>query len=346
MAKYSMGPDGLKVNGVPTIGSGGLLQFTGKHFYVDYVNGSDGNKGTDRNKPLKTLYKAHSLMKSGKNDVCNVIGDGAATGTVRLSKALAQEVDSTATTGVLAWTKDACHIVGECSPTMVGQRARIAPPTGTYTAATFGSANFITVSGNGCLFANLSVYHGFSTGGTNQICWTDSGSRNAYLNVNLQGMADAASAQNTGSRTIKFSGGGEHTLIDCALGLDTVTRTVANSTVEFSGGTTRISFLDCIFPFYGSAATLLAFKVAAASGIDRWILMDRCKFMNAAGSGSTTITALATMAASAGGLLHFKDCSLVGFTGFGSDATTRGQIYIEGGTPAAATTGLAVAPTA
>ena len=40
-----------------------------------------------------------------------------------------------------------------------------------------------------------------------------------------------------------------------------------------------------------------------------------------------------------------KDATLVGITEFGTDATTRGQIYIDGGTPTAATTGIAVNPT-
>jgi hypothetical protein len=40
-----------------------------------------------------------------------------------------------------------------------------------------------------------------------------------------------------------------------------------------------------------------------------------------------------------------KDCSMVGITEFGTDATTRGQIYVDGGAPTAATSGIAVNPT-
>jgi hypothetical protein len=54
---------------------------------------------------------------------------------------------------------------------------------------------------------------------------------------------------------------------------------------------------------------------------------------------------LATLPASAGGLLMMKDCSMVGITEFGTDATTRGQIYVDGGAPTAATSGIAVNPT-
>src|SRR4029077_15517143 len=111
-------------------------------------------------------------------DVCYLLGDGAATGTARLSTALAASVTSSATTGTLTWSKNACHLIGVTAPAMNFQRARIAPPSGTYTQSTFGSGNFVVVSASGCIFANFSLFNGFSTGGTNQICWTVNGSRN------------------------------------------------------------------------------------------------------------------------------------------------------------------------
>jgi hypothetical protein len=40
-----------------------------------------------------------------------------------------------------------------------------------------------------------------------------------------------------------------------------------------------------------------------------------------------------------------KDCTLVGITEFGTDATSRGQIYVDGASVVAATSGIAVNPT-
>jgi hypothetical protein len=231
-----------------------------------------------------------------------------------------------------------------CAPTAVSQRARIAPPTGTYTMATFGSGNFVTVSASGCIFANFSVYNGFSTGGASQIAWTDSGGRNYYSNVMFGGAGDAASAQATTSRSLLISGTGEHTFDGCELGLDTVTRTVANATLQFSGGTARNTFRGCNFAFQTSSATTLGIIVAAAAGIDRWQKFDRCTFVNNVSSTSTTMSALATLPASAGGLLLMKDCTLVGITEFGTDANSLGQIYVDGAAPTAATSGIAVNP--
>lgn len=334
---------GLEVAGVPTMGMSGLPLTTGNVYFVDYVNGSDGNTGS-ADSPLQTLYGAHDKMTAGQNDVAVIVGDGSTAATQRLSLANAQSIDPTVTAGTLVWSKNACHIIGMAAPTKVSQRARIAPPTGTYTQATFGSGNFVTVSASGCIFANFSVFNGFSTGGNNQIAWTDSGGRNYYSNVMFGGAADAASAQSTSSRSLLISGGGEHTFVGCEFGVDTVTRTVANATLQFSGGTARNTFVDCNFVFQTSAATALGILVAATAGMDRWQKFDRCTFINNIKSTSTTMSALATLPASAGGLLLMKDCTLVGITEFGSDANSLGQIYVDGAAADAATTGIAVNP--
>ena len=339
-------PNGVTSFGVPMVGGIGGIPLTGNWYWVNPAAGSDGNDGASPESPFATLYRAHAAMTAGNNDVCVLVGNGAASGSARLSTALAQTIDSSVTAGTLVWSKNACHLIGETAPTMVAQRARIAPPSGTYTVTTFGSANFVTVSAAGCIFANFSLFNGFSTGGANQICWTDSGGRNYYYNVNFGGMGDAGSAGDAGSRSLKLSGTtGENTFVNCEVGLDTVTRSAANASLEFAGGCPRNTFINCNFPFMTSAATPLGIKVAAAAGSDRWQKFDGCTFINNVQSTSTAMDGLATLAASMGGLLLMKSATLVGITEFGTDATSRGQIYVDGGAPTAATSGIAVNPT-
>lgn len=334
--------NGLEVDGVPTMGMSGIPITSGRVMFVDYVNGGDGNDGT-AGSPMKTIYRAYASAVSGRNDVIVIVGDGGTTGTQRLSLANAVAVDSTATAGTLVLSKNATHIVGMSSASP-NSRARFAPPTGTYTMATFGSGNFVTMSGSGCTISNIALYNGFSTGGASQICFTVSGSRNYFGNVQFGGAGDAASAQATTSRSLKVSGG-ENRFDKCQVGLDTVTKTVANASLELSGGAARNEFWDCNFPFYTSSATTLGILGTGASCIDRTTLFRGCTFGNAAQSGSTTMSALATLPASAGGLLLMKDCTLVGITEFGTDATSRGQIYVDGASVVAATSGIAVNPT-
>lgn len=336
-------PNGITSFGVPVLGTIGGLPFTGNYYFVDPVNGADGNEGTPE-QPLKTLYGALAKCTAGNNDVVVLIGNGTSTGSARLSTALAQSINSAATNGTLNWNKDATHLIGVAAPTSVAQRARIAPPTGTYTATTFNSDAFINVTASGCYFANLSVFCGFSTGSASMIAWTDSGSRNAYSNVNIYGMADAASAGGANARTLKLNGGGEHTFINCTLGGDTVARSAANATVELAGGTARNSFIDCTFPFQCSAGTPLGLKVGAAAGMDRYALFKNCSFINNIGSTSTSMTALATLAASAGGQVVIKSSMMVGIGEFGSDASSLGQIYVDMPAPSASAGGIGVNP--
>ena len=157
-------------------------------------------------------------------------------------------------------------------------------------------------------------------------------------------MGDAASAGGSAARTLKITSS-ENTFTDCVLGLDTVARSAANATVELASGTARNSFIGCTFPFQTSAATPLGVLASAASAIDRWQLFQQCTFINNVQSTSTTLSALATLPASAGGLLLMKDCTMVGITEFGSDTTTRGQIYVDSASVVAATSGIAVNPT-
>lgn len=333
----------FSINGVPVLPGSGL-PLTGTWFWVNPATGNDGNTGLSPAEPLATLYMAHSKMTAGKNDVCVLVGDGSTTGTARLSKALAQSVDSSVTAGTLVWSKNACHLIGETAPTGIAARARIAPPSGTYTVTTFGSANFITVSASGCIFANFSTFNGFSTGGASQICWTDSGARNYYQSVHFGGMGDAGSAGDAGSRSLKISGGGEHLFADCTIGLDTVTRTTSNASLEFSGATPRSTFRRCTFPAMTSNAGVLHIKTAASGAVDRWQLFQDCSFINAIQSGSTQMTVGIAMVASAGGMLLIQRCTSIGATKWG-DAGALAQIYVDGGPPTAGTTGLAITPT-
>ncbi len=339
--------NGFQVDGVPTMGMNGLPLTTGTVFFVDYVNGSDGNVGS-ASFPMKTVYRAYASCVSGRGDVVAIVSNGLSTGTQRLSLANAVAVDSTVTAGTLVWAKNNTHLVGLAAVTQ-NARARFAPPTGTYTVTTFGSGNFVTVSGSGCIFANFSLFQGFSTGGNSQICWTDSGNYNSYHNVSFGGAADAGSAQSTSSRSFLKNGGDECSFYGCTFGVDTVTKTVANFSLELANGgglgTARNRFYNCFFPLFTSSATTAIIKVAASSQIDRWTTFKNCTFENAILSTGTAATGVALIGASAGGGLLFQDCTTVGFTDYGYDATSKAQIYVGGSVPTGNSSGIAVVNT-
>lgn len=343
--------DGLyQYGGMPVTGSvPPFVSVNSKTFFVDPVNGADGNSGRSPKDALATLYRAHYLMTSGNNDVCYLIGNGAASGTARLSLANAVAAqgpsETPATTGTLTWSKSACHLIGIAAP---GQwaRARLAPPTGTYTSATFGSPIFVTVSGSGCYFSNISLYQQFSTGEDGEICLNVTGDYNVFSNMLIAGMQSAAAASGAASRNLVLNSAGDNLFLNCIIGTDTVTRSAANSSLQLLAGSNRNKFVDCEWPMYTSSATSTFGLVAAAGGCDRYTLFKNNLFLNAMDSGSTALTGAFLLAASAGGCMVVNGGGLVGdgSANWGVDATSLAQMYVDnvGG---AATAGLMLNPT-
>lgn len=314
------------------------LLTTFKKIWLDPVNGGDQRSGATLQEAVKTLAAAYALTTTGKNDTIMLIGNGLSSGTARVDEAF-------------TWAKDATHLIGIATGNRISSRARIAP-----TAATTAFANFITITGDGCLFRNVSIQHGFTTGTAGAIAVTLNGANyNRFENVHFAGIADAASAASATSRSLKIYNSGENEFVGCTFGVDTIARSAANANIEFTspavGGAAynpRNKFTDCDFLAWTTTVqTQTDILCTLAGAMDRWTLFDRCRFLNSLNaSGYLIQTGVAECVASNGGTMLFKDCALVGHSGFGKDSTTRGFQRIEGGTPATATTGLSVAPAA
>lgn len=317
--------DGLyQFGGMPV--TAGVPPFIGKDartFFVDPVNGADGNPGDSPKRAFATLYRAHYMMTAGQNDVCYLIGNGSTTGTARLSLALALAAqgpsETPATTGTLTWSKNACHLIGITAPGSVNARARIAPPTGTYTSATFGSGNLVVVSAQGCYFSNISVNHAFSTGGVTDIAWTDSGGRNTYQNMAFLGAQSAAAAGAPGAMSLLITGTtGENAFYNCTIGDDASTARTANfAEMQFQAGSPRNRFYKCFIQTQAGSTTAAFWLTIGAGGIDRYVLFDDCVFLNMrVGSGAPfSLMAVGfSLDAASGGTVLMRNCISTGAT--------------------------------
>ena len=142
--------------------------------------------------------------------------------------------------------------------------------------ATATAFNLFTLSASNCYIANINMWGGFYTGSATNVTLTITGDRNALENVNVQGLADAASAGGANARVVKLTGAEENTFVNCTFGIDTVARTAANSIIELSAGSARNVFTNCLFPSYatGSGANGFAVYGAAAGAVDRFQLFD------------------------------------------------------------------------
>lgn len=301
--------------------------FPGNKIYVDAVNGSDNGSGAI-DSPLRTLLAAYNQARDGKNDTIVLIGDGTTAGTARVNSSF-------------TWSKNAVHLIGIDSGVNISNRARIAPSSGV-TAFT----PYFLISGSGCRFENIQWFMGFSTGTTNMIGLNVTGSRNMFLNCHIAGLADTASAQDAGSRSLKIGSGGsgENMFVNCVIGIDTVTRTVANASVEFAGATPRNQFINCVFPVMTSAATPLVVLGTGAGCVDRFQYFFNCMIINAVKSTSTTLTvAMSFTNAAPGGMIVLDQCTVVGATDWG-DANFFSNAFVNMSAPSASAGGLAVVP--
>ena len=309
----------------------GAVVAVGNVFFLDPANGSDSFDGLGSATPKQTLTAAYNLATAGNNDVVVLMANGATTATARVDAAF-------------TWAKNETHLLGFCAPVYLSQRARIAP-----TASTTAFSPFFTVSGSGCIFQNVQWFHGFTVGTSTEICMTVTGSRNYFANCHFAGMGDtdAASAAGAGSRSLKIgsAGSGENVFYRCTVGIDTITRSAANASLELAGATARNSFIECLFPVVTSASTPLYVLGTGADCVDRWQYFENCRFINNIKSGSTQMTvAMSLTNAAPGGLLLLTRCSSVGSTKWG-DTNALANTYVDGGPPTAATSGLAVNPT-
>lgn len=295
----------------------------GNTYYVDPTTTISGGDGS-YDRPCATIAAAYALCVSGNGDKVVIVNNGTGTSTS----------GACVLSAALDWAKNNTHLIGDCAPTMVGQRARI---TGT---ASTGIANLITVSGSGCVFANLTIFDEYTV---DPVALTVTGNRNYFYNVNVQGMGAATGGDDAAGASVKISGGQENTFENCVIGLDTVARSTTNAELELVSAATRNIFKGCVFLSFCDNAGHVFVKIDAAADIDRFVLFDNCLFYNAVDSTSTTMTNAMVVHTDCGGSVILKDCILYGATDWNS--ADVGNVVTNSVVPTAGTSGIAVAVT-
>jgi hypothetical protein len=276
-----------------------LPPFSGNHFFVDAVSGSDGNEG-DAENPFATLAYAYSKTTSGNNDVIYIVGDGATTGTQRL-------------TATLTWANNATHLIGLTAPVMYASRARISHST----TATAAINPLVSVTGSGCIFANFSLFQGIAATTTADQLWKDSGERNYYYRVHFGGMGKAASgagSNHASSYCLYLHGGGERLFEQCVVGLDTISRGAANASLLLDSEAARDVFKECHFPMYAGATTPVFVDCNSSASLNRKITFYGCQFLNIADVSGYTVAAVVKNNAAQNGYVVIEDCSVYGAT--------------------------------
>ena len=288
------------------------LLAVGNQWFVNETTGADTNPG-DSLQPFATLDAAVNAAVANNGDIVWLNG-------------------SSHRTSTLNWNKNGVSLISMAAPFGNG-RGRI---------SVTGSTPFsplVNVTGGGCSFIGIGSFHGSGSGATgSQVCWAEPGGRNYYSNCQLLGGGDATTAALAGMRSLTIDGQGENLFEECSIGLDTIVRaTNANASLEIIGGSARNTLRKCTFQSDCSAAGDVHVLIAA-NGMDRYLLLDGCSFLNFGGTALTA--AISNAGGSPGGsVILTPSCISVGATKISaSGAVYVGQISAAGG----GTTGLGV----
>jgi len=289
---------GAKLNLNSFMGSLGLPHY-GSVFFVDPTNGSDSaNSGTSPDKALATVAAAYAKCTANQDDVVVIAPTG---GTGRTTE-----------TTAITWAKRRTHLIGMSVPTAQDARAGM-----NFTGTTGTAAGSLTISESGCIFKNITL------AGTDDVNVpvTLTGDYNYFEGVDFKGALNDTTGDDAAARALVITGADENLFKNCSIGSDTYTRSAANASLEFTGGSARNKFDGCLFPAFTDAATPLFIKAASAASIDRFAWFKDCVFHNAVLSSSTTMTVGMSIHAAVGGTILLDGCSALGITDWSSDYT-------------------------
>jgi len=323
-------PNGITSFGLPVVGSAPMIPAGGNHYWVHPAIGSDSNDGSapTARRAMATVRAAYTKTRDGYNDCVHLVGNGVLGG-------------GAMETATITWANSACHLIGHCAPTMIGQRARI----GTLSTAT-APAVIMTVSGNGCMFYNVEWINEYHTADVAHAAVACSGQRNWFGNCQISGMAHATAGDRTGGTSLDLTGGDECTFEHCYIGLDTIPRSTTNTEILLAGHATRNIFRSCFIAAYADNAGHYFVSAPSTASIDRYAWFHDCIFYNAVGSAATTMTVAMKVAAAAGGLILLTGSTVVfGATDWADDFTSVRQLLMPNASSNFNTVaGLGIAP--
>lgn len=277
------------------------LPSVGNIWYVDPGKSASGG-GTTREDAFITVAEGLSAATADNDDVI-LITPSSSTG--RTSEAAA-----------INWNKRRTHLIGSTSPLAFSPRAGMS----------FGSAAatpHFTVSTRSCIFKNITIAQ-FNDVASNIL--VDITSAYTYWeNVHFQGMGAAGVGDDAAARTVRLNSADEATFNGCTFGLDSVIRTAANATLEFTGSMNNSNcvFRNCIFTMIADADAPRHVKIGD-SGMNRFALFDHCFFIDNSDVTSGTVQTDVVgggIAGHQGGVMILKDCMNVGSTGWSDEVT-------------------------
>lgn len=296
----------------------GTQHIEGKNWYVNPTTGDNGYRGEKPDKAKAGLSEAEELLSNNRYDTLWYNAGGTSLGI----------------TTTITWDKNYTRFIGLGAPARVAQRSRI------FNTDNTGNSPLMTVSANGCVFANMYLFQGSSAADTR--CVDVTGDRNYFFNVHFAGIGHATAAADIPATSLKLTGS-ENFFEDCTIGIDTIKRTAANSHLLCDGAATRNYFRNCRFVSWSETAAHAMVIVTDTTALDRTLTFEKCLFYNFWTNHVDKCTEVFTVPASA--QTHdiiLMDCMAVGYDEW--ESNDRGQIWSNMTVATAEDGGIAVEP--
>jgi len=298
---------------VEVIRQGGLDMFT-KKFYVDPVNGSDGNPGTSLTNARKSFSAGKTLLTANKNEALMILGGASAL----------------AIASAITWDLSFTHLIGLNTGT---------PQNRSKLEEAAAIETMFTLSGNGCILANLYLMQGYdSSGHVSHVLMEITGDRNKLFRVHLAQGANATLAALTTTQALVLTGAEANLLEECYIGYPDQGITATQSMMTIASASKQNIFKTCYFvlrALTGGTASLFW----NLTGQDTFQIFDKCLFLNAGvPAGGLAIDPAFDIVVTSGGLVFLKDCAV--YTGTADcdlgDAQTVTQLIVSGNPSTAA----------
>jgi len=272
----------------------------GQWFFVSPNDSNNNGSGISPEEATSSICSAYVKCTTGAGDGIIVFSQGTALS--QTNNPMVQEID---------WSKHGITVVGACAPTRFGKRARVGSGAG------LGGdtlAYLITLSGNNNAFYNIQfVNEGDSTSAYG--CVKVTGERNYFENCEFFNVG-AAVAADTLVHSLQLHTASENTFVRCAIGTDTIDRTVAALVGELwiSGACGKNIFEDCYFEIRTNDVDHGLVKMISTTSLNGTLFFDNCKFVALyANVGIQALTTLFVGATPATGVIMMHDCSIAGW---------------------------------
>lgn len=289
---------------VDNIIGGGVNAGIRRKIYLDPTAGSDGNDGLEITRALKTLAAARARITSGKSDAIIMVQ-----GASSLSLAADPVISETC-----------LSILGNAPGALQGMRSRIKM------ASDYGTP-MLTLSGNGNLYSNLTIAHGYLATAVAKVGVLASGSYASFKNVHIQSPLSVGVTSDTAFRSLEVSGDGCR-FERCVVGVNSVGLTGANALVQLDCGTNTM-FEDCTFILNSLATAPYFFYVINTPSAPGPTIAQfkRCTFIAAAvnmGNGALPVAEAFKFTGGDTCAMIFDDaCNFVNITKITASATNQ-----------------------